>query len=134
MILISCTAARTFFGSPGVLFASKNHFLALRVCQDFISAEGLKSASDRRRRKVGEVSVSSLVGVLLQAENSRWMTAALFGPVGSQTNNPIMLPGEMRRTACHLNPHRRRVQWEAVLKTHTCRQSQRHRRQSEGTH
>lgn len=132
MMLISCTAAGPFFGFPGVLSASKNHFFTLRVCQDFICAEGLKSASDRRR-KVGEVSVSSLVGVLLQAENSRWMTAALFGPVGSQTNNPIMLPGEIRRTACHLNSHRRRVQWEAVLKTHTCRQSQRHRRQSEDT-
>lgn len=38
--------------------------------------------------------------VLHGVDKARWMTAALFGPAGSETNNPIMLPGEMRRAAC----------------------------------
>lgn len=45
------------------------------------------------------VSLLSLVSVLLQVEKSRWMTAALFGPLGNQTNNPIMLPPQIGRAA-----------------------------------
>lgn len=40
------------------------------------------------------VCKASLVDVL-QVEMSRWMTPALFGPVGNQTNNPIMLPAQI---------------------------------------
>lgn len=47
-----------------------------------------------------EVSFSSFMDVLHRVDKARWMTAALFGPVGSETNNPIMLPGDMQRAAC----------------------------------
>lgn len=39
---------------------------------------------------------SHLVDVLLRVERSRWVTAALFGPVD---NNPIMLPTQIRWAA-----------------------------------
>ncbi len=42
----------------------------------------------------------SFMDVLHRVDKARWMTAVLFGPVGSETNNPIMLPGEMQGAAC----------------------------------
>lgn len=52
------------------------------------------------RLPASKVSFSSFMDVLLRVGKARWMTAALFGPVGSNTNNPIMLPGEMQKAAC----------------------------------
>lgn len=52
------------------------------------------------RLPASKVSFSSFMDVLLRVGKARWMTAALFGPVGSDTNNPIMLPGEMQKAAC----------------------------------
>lgn len=101
MILISCTAAdqwsRVCFSGFLLFYLWPNDFYTEFV-RIFISAVGFKSASGRRR-ELCEVSLSSLVDVLLQVEKSRWMTAALFGPVGNQTNNPIMLPAQIWRAA-----------------------------------
>lgn len=47
-----------------------------------------------------KLSISFFMDVLLRAGMARWMTAALFGPVGSNTNKLIMLPGEMQKAAC----------------------------------
>lgn len=47
-----------------------------------------------------KLSVSFFVDVLLRAGMARWMTAALFGPVGSSANKLIMLPGEMQKAVC----------------------------------
>ena len=60
-----------------------------------------------------KVSFSSFMDVLHRVDKARWMTAALFGPVGSETNNPIMLPGERRvlhaRNTLPSNSHRHLV-------------------------
>lgn len=52
------------------------------------------------RLPASKVSFSSFMDVLHRVDRARWMTVALFGPVGSETSNPIMLPGEMQIAAC----------------------------------